>query len=447
MIIRGGSKKAKLPNDDTDSSHQGEPAANNPSTFTNSLGMEFVLVPKGKSWLGGGGGKPGNKEVEIVNDFYLGKYEVTQEEWQKVMEYNPSDFSRSGPAKGAVKQIPDVELKRFPVEMVSWHDAQLFLKLLNAQAKEPGWVYRLPKEMEWEYACRGGSADDKADTAFDYYLEKPSNQLLSSQANIGNGKGPNRPCKVGSYKPNRLGLYDMHGNVWEWCDDELITGSSRRVDRGGGWINEAGLRAAEKNTEPPSFRCHHLGTRVARVPLSMKDKPSVAGAAQSLPKTDGLAIPGIIDCHERAFPFGVMNGFDIERSWVLSFHVWFPDLDAGHGKWIFFWGDDRNACDPIYIDHHGRQLTAQIFNCYENQRYVLVADLDPACVRTWKSLKFCFLSESNVLELYVEEKLLKKEVTTVLPRVDRPMPVWLGGTSATTGRFRGKVKDLFLYNP
>ena len=73
--------------------------ASSPPTFTNSLGMEFVLVPKGKSWLGGGGGKPGDKEVEIAEDFYLGKYEVTQEEWQKVMGENPSHFSRTGAGK------------------------------------------------------------------------------------------------------------------------------------------------------------------------------------------------------------------------------------------------------------------------------------------------------------------------------------------------------------
>ena len=89
---------------------------------TNKQGMEFVLVPKGKSWLGGGGGKPGDKEVEIPYDFYLGKYEVTQEEWEKVMGNKPSHFSRTGAGKDAVKDIPDADLKRFPVEKVSWDE-------------------------------------------------------------------------------------------------------------------------------------------------------------------------------------------------------------------------------------------------------------------------------------------------------------------------------------
>ena len=95
-----------------------------PPTFKNSIGMEFVLVPKGKSWLGGGKDKLGDKEVEIPADFYLGKYEVTQEEWEKVMGENPSHFSRTGDGKDAVKDIPDADLKRFPVENVSWDNAR-----------------------------------------------------------------------------------------------------------------------------------------------------------------------------------------------------------------------------------------------------------------------------------------------------------------------------------
>jgi predicted Ser/Thr protein kinase len=125
-------------------------------TFKNSLGMEFVLVPKGKSWLGGGGGKLGDKEVVIAHDFYLGKYEVTQEEWEKVTGLTPSWFSRTGGGKDLVRDIPDAELNRFPVENVAWDDVQAFLERLNNGEKVAGWVYRLPTAAEWEYACRGG---------------------------------------------------------------------------------------------------------------------------------------------------------------------------------------------------------------------------------------------------------------------------------------------------
>jgi formylglycine-generating enzyme required for sulfatase activity len=149
-------------------------SASLPPTFTNSVGMEFVIVPKGKSWLGGGTDKLGDKEVVIPADFYLGKYEITQEEWEKVMGENPSHFSRNGEGKDAVKDIPDADLKRFPVESVSWDNCQLFVAKLNKLEKETGWVYRLPTAVEWEYACRGGPMVDKADSAFDFYFAKPA---------------------------------------------------------------------------------------------------------------------------------------------------------------------------------------------------------------------------------------------------------------------------------
>jgi formylglycine-generating enzyme required for sulfatase activity len=110
--------------------------------ITNSLGMEFVLIPQGRSWLGGGGGKVAERGVEISYDFYLGKYEVTQDEWQKVMGSNPSRFQ-------AVPGLSKEDLKRFPVESVSWQDAQEFIDLLNKKLKEPGWVYRLPGRCQY----------------------------------------------------------------------------------------------------------------------------------------------------------------------------------------------------------------------------------------------------------------------------------------------------------
>ncbi len=246
-------------------------------TFTNSLGMEFVRVPKGKAWLGGGGGRSGAKEVEIAQDFYLGKYEVTQAEWQKTIGRNPSHFSRAGGGKAAVKGISDEELMRFPVEFVSWDDAQMFVKLLNAQVKETGWIYRLPTEVEWEYACRGGPMTDRLVSAFDFYFQQPVNQLQPSLANYRHPRLLNRTSKVGSYGPNRLGLSDMHGNVWEWCDglfnpwDPKL--ASHRVARGGSFAagrppdGIAYCKAAFRLAVLPQHRDWDTGLRVARVPL------------------------------------------------------------------------------------------------------------------------------------------------------------------------------------
>jgi serine/threonine protein kinase/formylglycine-generating enzyme required for sulfatase activity len=261
-----------------------------PPKYTNHLGMEFVRVPRGKSWLSPvlrpvrpgvpAPVPPAPVEVEILDDFYLGAYEVTQEEWEKVMGNNPSHFSRSGSGRDAVKEVRDDELKRFPVENVSYHDVEAFLKELNRRENETGWVYRLPKEYEWEYACRGGPMTDKLDAAFDFYFDKPTKQLLPEQANYQHGKSLKRTCKVGSYPPNRLGLFDMHGNVREWCDDLLIPGgvgrpgprvgrpSPSKGSRGGSWDTVADLnRAGHRYVFGPGTRNTALGLRVAIVPM------------------------------------------------------------------------------------------------------------------------------------------------------------------------------------
>lgn len=258
--------------------------------YKNSLGMEFVKVPKGKSWLGGGGGQPGNKDVEFKDDFYLGKYEVTQEEWEKVMGNNPSHFSRNGPGKDAVKDISDADLKRFPVELVSWDDCKTFLAKLNEQVKEPGWQYRLPKETEWEYACRGGPMADRFDRHFDFYLDRPMNRLQPNQANFEYGNGLKQTCKVGSYKPNKLGLYDLHGNAWEWCDDLFDSSDPARASlrnrRGGQWaVNAEFCRAADRSADVPTYRDSSLGVRLARVPVGTNGAKQNPPAASNLSKS------------------------------------------------------------------------------------------------------------------------------------------------------------------
>ncbi len=242
--------------------------------FKNALGMEFIRVPKGKSWLGGGGGKPGTQEVTIPDDFYLGKFEVTQEEWTKVTGKNPSAYSRTGSNKDLVKGFSDDVLRRYPVESVSWDAAREFIRLLNEKAPEPGWTYHLPKEDEWEYACRGGPMNDATERAFDFYLAQPTNELLAGQANF--GKIYNRPTGVGAHAPNRLGLCDMHGNVWEWCDDrgDDKDRGPQRVHCGGGWHDPAsGCRATSRFQNSPAIGTGVHGLRVARVPVAAKPSP------------------------------------------------------------------------------------------------------------------------------------------------------------------------------
>src|SRR5262249_35232513 len=200
----------------------------------------------------------------------------TQGQWQELMGNNPSWFSRQGGGKNQVKDSKDEDLKQFPVERVSWTDVQAFLKKLNEQEKGKGYVYRLGTEAEWEYACRGG-ATTEAECSYHFYLEKPTNDLSSKQANFhgdfpyGKGeRGPNlgRPTKVGSYASNKLGLYDMHGNVWQWCEDLFDPKGSDRVLRGGSWsLIGSDCRAANRIRYAPTFRYSSLGFRLARVPV------------------------------------------------------------------------------------------------------------------------------------------------------------------------------------
>src|ERR1022692_1184528 len=210
------------------------------------LGMKFVSLPKATFFMGWHGEEKG-KKTEIKEDFEIAVHTVTQGQWQEIMGKNPSLFSRDGGGKDQVKDIKDEDLKLFQVEAVSWDDAQEFIKKLNEKEKGKGWLYRLPSEAEWEYACRGGATAEE-ECSYHFYFDKPTIDLSSKQANF-NGdfpfskadKGPylKRTTKVGSYAPNKLGLYDMHGNVWQWCTAAALDGGSHRVHRGGCWDYDA----------------------------------------------------------------------------------------------------------------------------------------------------------------------------------------------------------------
>ena len=237
---------------------------------TNSLGMKFRIIPPGTFELGSPNSEPqrsGNEtlhKVTITQPKLLGVYPVTQAEWTKVMGTNRIRF----------KSVSGQDTNRFPVEEVSWDDCQEFLERMNESHAMKGWRYRLPTEAEWEYACRAGTV-----TPFWF-----GGELNGKQANCdGNnpyqcGKGPylERTCVVGSYGANPFGLYDQHGNVWEWCQDWFAaydgsvtqdptgpSSGSSRVLRGGSWSNYAGLcRSAFRHFNFPSFHFLSIGFRV-----------------------------------------------------------------------------------------------------------------------------------------------------------------------------------------
>jgi formylglycine-generating enzyme required for sulfatase activity/tRNA A-37 threonylcarbamoyl transferase component Bud32 len=241
-----------------------------------SVLMTFVRLPKGTFYMGWDG-KPGSaKKKEIKEDFEIAVHTVTQGQWHAVMGNNPSLFSRKGNGRNDVLDISDEELKLFPVEDVSWDDAQTFIKKLNEKERGRGYVYRLPTEAEWEYACRGG-ATSEAECSYHFYFARPTNDLSSEQANF-NGSHPDgeapkreylkRTTRVGAYPPNKLGLCDMQGNVWQWCADPIPQGGSDRAFRGSCWgVSGQECRAAYRGRSAPSTLSGCLGFRLARVPV------------------------------------------------------------------------------------------------------------------------------------------------------------------------------------
>ena len=199
--------------------------------------------------------------VVISMPFYLGKYEVTQEEWYKIMGNNPSEFK---------SEKVGMNSRRHPVEMVSWNDAQEFLKRLNARSS--GVTFRLPTEAEWEYAARAGTQ-----TAYSFG-DNPA-QLGDYEWYDDNSHDMTHP--VGEKLPNAFGLYDMHGNVWEWLTDswhenyrgaptdgsawEQGGDAEQRLLRGGSGNNPDISRSAYRVRDDPDYLSPYIGVRVVAV--------------------------------------------------------------------------------------------------------------------------------------------------------------------------------------
>ena len=199
----------------------------NPKELTNSIGMTFVMIP----------GK----------DYYMGKYTVTQKDWATVMDVTPwkgKSYTREG--------------DDYPATYISWNDCQELVRRLNSQGGRD--IYRLPTDEEWEHGCRAGSTTkycfgDDAEQLGDYaWYEKNSF-----------GVGEKYAHKVGHKKPNKWGLYDMHGNVWEWTSTaaEGSADGSRHVSRGGALNSPAG-RCLYRYRFKDEGRYGSLGVRLVR---------------------------------------------------------------------------------------------------------------------------------------------------------------------------------------
>ncbi len=221
-------------------------------TFTNSIGMKLVCVPAGSFLMGSPDDEPRRADdefqhkVDISRAFWIGTTEVTQKQWQAVMENNPSNFQG----------------EELPVERMSWKSAVAFCRKLS---EKEGRTYRLPTEAEWEYACRAGSAAAYAGTG----------ELDDMGWYADNSGGATHPA--GTKQPNGWGIYDMHGNVAEWCADfydvqyprEEVTDpngpaeGTYRVVRGGSWSSFApSARCAARTSTPASYQVKQTGFRI-----------------------------------------------------------------------------------------------------------------------------------------------------------------------------------------
>lgn len=234
-------------------------------------GIEFCWIPPGTFTMGSPVSEEGHgdlsdesqHEVTLRRGFWLGKYEVTQAQWVAVMGSNPSHFKGDD----------------LPVEEISWYDCQSFIRKLNLDQRGDG-TYRLPTEAEWEYACRAGTT-----TPFHF-----GNEISTDYANYnenfkyyGDGRKGywDRTIRVGTFSPNAWGLFDMHGNVWEWCQDWYDENPSRSVTdpqgpgsgemrtlRGGSWYNAAeDCRAACRWAATPNIQSNFIGFRLLRTSI------------------------------------------------------------------------------------------------------------------------------------------------------------------------------------
>ena len=229
-------------------------------------GMEFVFVPGGSFEMGchAKAGKCDSDEKPVrpvrLDGFWIAKHEVTQGQWKRIMGGNPSRFKKGD---------------NYPVEQVSWDDVREFIRRLNA--KSPA-TFALPSEAQWEYACRSGGKPFRVGTSKGYWINAPDLRLMSGNS-WGKKDGYEHTAPVGSFPPNKLGLHDMSGNVWEWVRDKFASyrGAStenpvhegpgdRRVRRGGSWDNESvHIRCSYRNYSPPYDSDNYIGFRLLKI--------------------------------------------------------------------------------------------------------------------------------------------------------------------------------------
>jgi formylglycine-generating enzyme required for sulfatase activity len=324
------------------------------TVMTNTIDMELVWIAPGKFTMGSPATEAGRygsegpqTEVTLTKGYWLGKYEVTQAEYEAVMGSNPSSF------KGA----------SLPVPMVSWNDAVEFCRKVTERERSAGklpagYEYRLPTEAQWEYACRAGTKTRFSGGDSDSHL---------GDAGWYSGNSGNETHPVGQKQPNAWGLYDMHGNVWEWCSDwsgEHPGGSvvdpvgassgSNRVIRGGGWDDGAGgCRSARRIWGDPGGRNAALGFRAVLVSALEGGQPAQAETPANLEEKKAAMVPQARQPFENGLGMkfvpvpGTQVLFSIWETRVKDFAAFARD-SANNGGWNY-----RSGSEPFVLKRDG----------------------------------------------------------------------------------------------
>lgn len=337
-----------------------------PIIVANSMGMKLSLIPPGEFLMGASDSetdastaeRPSHR-VRITRPFYLGVHEVTQAEYETVMGHNPSHFSPSGEGAAAVSGLDPA---RLPVEQVSWDEAVEFCRRLSEieAEQQAGRRYRLPTEAEWEYACRAGST-----TPYHFGV-----QMDRRQASFGGSS----PTTVGSYLANGFGLYDVHGNIREWCadgygpyradlppDDPQGPGEAAdRVFRGGAYDQDATLcRSSSREGGPPSKRDRGTGFRVAAV-LSGGPAPAGQTPGARLPATQSLELKTKDGWQIHAVYYppkpGIKKGQEVVP--VIAVHGW-GGLGSEYGDLAAVLQAEGHAVVVLDLRGHGKSISVE----------------------------------------------------------------------------------------
>jgi formylglycine-generating enzyme required for sulfatase activity len=360
--------------------------------MTNSIGMKLVYIQPGEFQMGSNDG--GNFEnplhtVKITKGFYMGVYEVTQEQYQKVMGTNPSNF------KGE---------DNLPVEAVSWDNALEFCTKLS---QKEGKTYRLPTEAEWEYACRAGTT-----TKFSFGDDE--SQLGDYAWYIQNSGMNMKTHPVGEKKPNAWGLYDMAGNVWEWCQDwyakdwyskgpaenplnESYGDKNSRVIRGGSWGGGSVLcRVSIRGSYGPILRSDYIGFRVVldsnpEEPKSNKESGKVATSSAELSTQAKASLPPV-SAEVKPMPSNPQQGTLWENSIGMKLVYIQPgEFQMGSN------GSDRDDEKPIHTVTISKGFYMGIYEVTQEQ-YQKVMGINPSKFKGEDNLPVETVSWDDVVE-------------------------------------------------